>query len=260
MKAGRPVPAGVCRPSSTCLKYLPTEETKMTKSFKRLAACLLITIFLFGSLTLTSVEAAMKKPGNNRFIQWDKTDFSACTIAWNRVSGADWYQVRCTWTDGSHNIGGYLEAEYNGVRISGLNYQHVYYAQVRAITTDYYGYITGYSPWSNIVFITPWPKNVNGSKGSGLTEKLRWNIIYGSNGYNVFLATNPYGKWYWSLSTNTRATATSATVRKYRGSNLKMYTNYYIRVITRRKRNGVFCTVPEPYSSYYQGRFYYYYK
>ncbi len=236
----------------------------MTKSFKRLAACLLITIFLFGSLTLTSAEAAMKKPGNNRFVKWNDTSFSSCTVAWNRVPGASGYQIRCTWTDGSHNIGTgpyeYISAEYNGVRFSGLHYQHVYYMQVRALTVNSSGYATGFSPWSNIVFITPWPKNVSGSKGSGLTEKLRWNIIYGSNGYNVFLATNPNGKWYWSLSTSTKATATSATVRKYRGSNLKMYTNYYIRVVTRRKRNGVFCTVPAPGSSYYQGRFYYYYK
>ena len=255
MKAGRPVPAGVCRPSSTCLIYLPTEETKMTKSFKRLAACLLITIFLFGSLTLTSVEAAMKKPGNNRFIQWDKTDFSACTIAWNRVSGADWYQVRCTWTDGSHNIGGYLEAEYNGVRISGLNYQHVYYAQVRAITTDYYGYITGYSPWSNIVFITPWPRDVSGSVTSRSVLSLKWNIIYGSNGYNVFMSTNPGSSWTWRYSTSTSAAATSASFTGFKGVRFKRYQNYYVRVITRRKRNGVFCTVPEPYKTFYQFKF-----
>lgn len=249
-----------CRFKLRAVIYLPTEETKMTKSFKRLAACFLITVFLFGSLNLTSAEAALKKPGNNRFVQWDKTDFSACLVVWNRVSNADYYQLRLMWTDGSHMSTGYISAEYNGIHITGLNYQHVYYFQVRALTTDYEGYITGYSPWSNIVFITPWPKNVNGSRGKGLTEKVKWNIIYGSNGYNIFLTTNPNGKWYWNLSTNTKATATSATVKKYRGSNLKMYTNYYIRVITRRKRNGVFCTVPEPSRSYYQGRFRYVYR
>ena len=235
----------------------------MAKLFKRLAACLLITVFLFGSLTLNSAEAALKKPGNNRFVQRNGTDFSSCTIAWNRVSGASGYQFRCTWTDGSHNIGTkpyeYIDAAYNAVRFNGLNYQHVYYMQVRALTVSN-GYATGFSPWSNIVFITPWPKNVNGSRGKGLTEKVKWNIIYGSNGYNIFLTTNPNGKWYWNLSTDTKATATSATVKKYRGSNLKMYTNYYIRVITRRKRNGVFCTVPEPSRSYYQGRFRYVYR
>ncbi len=232
----------------------------MLKTLKRLSACLLITVFIFSSISLTSAEAAMKKPGNNRFVQWNNTAFTSCTIAWNRVSGADYYQLRCTWTDGSNNIGGYVDAQYNGVKISNLKYNHVYYAQVRAVTVNSSGYITGYSPWSNIVFITPWPRNVNGKKGSGLTAKLNWNIIYGSSGYNVFLTTNPNGKWYWNLSTNTKATATSATVKKYRGNKLKTYQNYYVRVITRRKRNGVFCTVPEPYSSYRQGYFYFYRK
>jgi hypothetical protein len=88
--------------------------------------------------------------------------------------------------------------------------------------------------------------------------KFKWNIIYGSNGYNIFMTTNPSGKWYWNLSTNTLATATSGIVKKYRGSSLKKYQNYYVRVITRRKRFGVFCTVPEPYKSYYQYKFYIY--
>lgn len=243
-----------------CFINLPMEGKKVIKTIKRLAACLLITVFIFGSLTLTSAEAAMKKPGNNRFVQWNNTSFTACTIAWNKVSGANYYQLRCTWTDGSHNIGGYVEGQYNGVRIKNLHYQHVYYAQVRALKVNGYGEITQYSPWSNIVFITPFPKNVTGRKGSGMTEKLSWNIIYGSNGYNVWLTTNPSGTWYWNLSTNTKATSTSATVKKYRGSSLKTYTNYYVKVYTRRKRNGVFCTVPEPYKGYYQIYFYYYYR
>jgi len=237
-----------------CLINLPMEGKKVIKTIKRLAACLLITVFIFGSLTLTSAEAAMKKPGNNRFVQWNNVQFTSCTIAWNKVSGASAYQIRCTWTDGSHadsRSNGYVDAKYNAVKLNGLHYQHVYYATVRAVKISN-GRITSYSPWSNIVFITPWPKNVSGRKGSGLTAKLNWNIIYGSNGYNVFLTTNPSGKWYWNLSTSTYATSTSATVKKYRGSSLKSYTNYYLRVITRRKRNGVFCTVPEPYSTYYQ--------
>ncbi|MBE5998618.1 MAG: hypothetical protein E7237_03225 [Sarcina sp.] len=230
----------------------------MFKSFKRLAAAFLIAVLLIGTFSATSAEAAMKKPGNCRFVQWNNTAFSAATIAWNPVSGADFYQVKCVWTDGSHNVGGYVSASYNGVKISNLNYKHVYQAQVRAIKVNSSGSITAYSPWSNLVFITPWPKNISAKLSGSKNVKLNWNIIYGSNGYNVFLATNPSGKWYWNLSTSTKATATSATIKKYRGSSFKKYQNYYVRVITRRKRNGVFCTVPEPYSSYYQYRFYIY--
>ena len=35
---------------------------------------------------------------------------------------------------------------------------------------------------------------------------------------------------------------------------LKKFTNYYVRIVTRRKRNGVFCTVPVP-DGYYNAGF-----
>ena len=46
--------------------------------------------------------------------------------------------------------------------------------------------------------------------------------------------------------------------RNYKGGKLKTYTNYYFRLVTRRKRNGVFCTVPMPSSTYYSGYFWFY--
>ena len=226
----------------------------MLKSIKRLACALLIAVFIAGSVSATSAEAALSRPGSLRFVQWNTTAFSSATIAWKSVPGAAAYQVRCVWTDGSHNVGGYVSARYNGVMIRNMNYKHVYVTNVRAIQANSKGQITGYSPWSNTVIITPWPKNVSAKLTSSKSTnvKLNWNIIYGSSGYNVFVTTNPKGTWYWNQSTPQSATATTGTVKKYRGSKLKMYTNYYIRVVTRRKRNGVFCTVPAPYNSYAQ--------
>ena len=232
----------------------------MLKSLKRLAATLLIAVFIVGSLSLTSAEAAMRKPGNARFVKWNDTAFSSCEIHWNTVSGANAYQIRCTWTDGSHNIGTTLYGSYYGATVYGLNYKHVYQFQVRALKVNSSHRVLQVSPWSNIVFITPWPKNVSARLSGSNNVKFNWNIIYGSNGYNIFMTTNPSGKWYWNLSTSMNATATSATVKKYRGNKLKKYQNYYARIITRRKRNGVFCTVPEPSKSYWQYRFYIYTK
>ena len=118
---------------------------------------------------------------------------------------------------------------------------------------------TYYSPWSNVVFITPSPaklttKNVSPSS-KNLKMNISWNIVYGCNGYNVFITTNPYGTWYWNQSTFTKANATSAVITKYRGSKLKKNTRYYVRIVTRRQRNGVFCTVPMPASNTYIGSF-----
>ena len=115
-----------------------------------------------------------------------------------------------------------------------------------------------YGPWSNLAFITPSPTKLtykNKSTGKNLKASISWNIIYGSNGYNVFLTTNPNGTWYWNQSTATKATETSAEITKYRGAKLKKNTRYYVRIVTRRQRNGVFCTVPMPKSSTNIGSF-----
>ena len=71
----------------------------------------------------------------------------------------------------------------------------------------------------------------------------------------VFITTNPNGTWYWNQSTSVKADATSAVITKYRGSKLKKNTKYYVRIVTRRKRNGVFCTVPMPAANTYIGSF-----
>lgn len=230
------------------------EGKKMLKSLKRLAAAFLIAVFIIGSLSVTSAEAALKKPGNARFAQWNNSKFTSCDIYWNDVPGATKYQVRNCWTDGSHAYYDTISSKYNGYRITNLNNRHVYVFQVRAIRGS------TYSPWSNMVFITPWPvlSSNAGSMYQGKYVKLTWPIIYGCNGYNVFMTTNPSGSWYWNLSTNTKANSTSAVIKKYRGSSLKKYQNYYVKVVTRRKFKGVFCAVPEPQRGYYSYRFYIY--
>ena len=91
-----------------------------------------------------------------------------------------------------------------------------------------------------------------------IPKKVR--SIYGSNGYNVFLTTNPYGAWKWNCSTKTKSSATSASVSRYNGKKFKKYQNYYVRIVTRRKQNGVFRPVPAPTAAYYQYKFYLYNK
>ena len=115
-----------------------------------------------------------------------------------------------------------------------------------------------YGPWSNVEYITPSPAKLttrNTSSGSNLKMNVSWNIIYGCNGYNVFITTNPNGKWYWYQSTPQNATATSAVIDKCGGSKLKKNVRYYVRIVTRRQRNGVFCTVPMPAANTYIGTF-----
>jgi hypothetical protein len=104
----------------------------------------------------------------------------------------------------------------------------------------------------------PSPTKLNTKKvsvGSNLKMNVSWNIIYGCNGYNVFITTNPNGKWYWYQSTAQKATARSSVITKCGGAKLKKNTIYYVRIVTRRKRRGVFCTVPMPSKNAYTGSF-----
>ena len=250
-----------------------------TKSFKSSdtsiaavnAATGVVTGKKLGKVTITAASAAtsnyyaasktititvgLPKPGSCRFNKWNNAQYSSCQIAWNKVEGADGYQSLLSWTDGSHAVTTSLKSNVLSQKCT-VAVNHVSQFKVRA-----YKNISGsrvYGVWSNVEYITPSPTKLttkNASSGSTLKMNINWNIIYGCNGYNVFLATNPNGTWYWNQSTSTKADATSAAITKFRGSNLKKNTRYYVRIVTRRQRNGVFCTVPMPASNTYIGSF-----
>jgi len=200
-----------------------------------------------GSKTVSiTVQLVLKKPGNCHFVKWNNAKYNSCQIAWNKVVGATGYQSVLSWTDGSHASTKILKSNVLSQNCS-VTVNHVSQFKVRAFADTAAGRV--YSPWSNLEYITPSPTKLtykNVSSGADLKAKLSWNIIYGCNGYNVFLTTNPNGTWYWNQSTNVLATSLNATITKYRGSKLKKNTRYYVRIVTRRKRNGVFCTVPMP--------------
>ena len=192
------------------------------------------------------ITVALKKPGDCRFVKWNNAKYNSCRIAWNKVEGADGYQSILSWTDGSHATTKILNSSTLAQNCS-VAVNHVSQFKVRAFTNTAGGKV--YSQWSNISYITPSPTTLKyKSAGTSSAPKadISWNIIYGCNGYNVFLTTNPNGTWYWNQSTSTKAASTSAAITKYRGAKLKKGTRYYVRIVTRRQRNGVFCTVPLP--------------
>ena len=113
-----------------------------------------------------------------------------------------------------------------------------------------------YSAWTNPVLITPWPEKIKKVSVNKKTPsiKLKWNTIYGSDGYNVFISTTP-GKWYWNQSTAQKATATTATIKTCHGRKLEKHRTYYVRIVTRKKKNSRFISSPEPYAQYYNYTF-----
>ena len=228
----------------------------MTKSIKRFLACFLIAAILVGMTSFTSAEAALKKPGNCRFSGWENSSFTSCTIKWNSVPGANSYTLYVTYSDGSHAK--QYQTSSTSYTLKNLADNHVYFAKVKAAYIDpATGQITNQSNFSNITFIVPMPKrlSITISNESKIQAKLDWNPIYGCNGYNVFVSSDPVSKnkWVWNQSTATKANATSATIKKVNGKNLKKYTNYYVRIVARRAYNGVFCAIPVPKDYYNAG-------
>ena len=209
-----------------------------------------------GSKTVKiTVNKVLKKPGNCHFIKWNNSKYTGCRIGWKKTEGADGYQTLLSWTDGSHASSTIVKSNVL-YRDCTVHPQHVSQMKVRAFYMQ--NGQRKFGPWSNIEYITPSPAKLttrNTSSGNNLKVNASWNIIYGCNGYNVFITTNPNGKWYWYQSTSQNATATSAVINKCGGSNLKKNTRYYVRIVTRRKRNGVFCTVPMPANNTYVGSF-----
>ena len=221
-----------------------TVKTPETKNYKAASKTLIII-----------VNKTLKKPGNCHFAKWNNSKYTSCRIAWNKVDGAEGYETLLSWTNGSNASRTIVKSNVL-YRDCTVHPQHVSQMMVRAF------YMSGgkrvFGPWSNVEYITPSPTKLttkNASSGTNLKMNISWNIIYGCNGYNVFLTTNPNGTWYWNQSTSTKADATSAAITKYRGSKLKKNTRYYVRIVTRRKRNGVFCTVPMPASNTCIGSF-----
>ena len=221
-----------------------TVKAAATANYKELSKTVKIT-----------VNKVLKKPGNCHFIKWNNTKYTGCRIGWNKTAGADGYQTLLSWTDGSHASSTIVKSTVL-YRDCTVHPQHVSQMKVRAFYMQ--NGQRKFGPWSNIEYITPSPTKLTtrnvGTKNSPKI-KASWNIIYGCNGYNVFITTNPNGKWYWNQSTSQKATATSAVIDKCGGAKLKKNTRYYVRLVTRRKRHGVFCTVPMPAKNTYVGSF-----
>lgn len=212
------------------------------------------TNYLKGTKTL-SIVVIPESPKKCRFVKWQKSNYSKCLIAWNQAAGATGYQTLLTWSDGRHAVTQNLKS---GVlqQSCTVTVNRISQFKVRAYIDTAAG--RKYSAWSNVEYITTSPtkltvKKVNASS-SKRTAKISWNIIYGCSGYSVYVTTNPNGKWYLNQSTKTSAKSTSAVISRFRGAKLKKGKTYYVRIVSRRKKNGVFCKVPVPAKNTYTGK------
>ena len=231
------------------------------KSFKRYLSCFLAAAMLVGIFTFSAgaaVVTPLSAPRNCRFSSWSNSSFTSCKIKWNSVSGANKYNVQVTLTNGKAVKT--IRTSSTSCTIKNLDDDHVYKVKVSALYVDpATGQTVRTSQFSNTAYIVPMPTELKMTitNSDHMKVKLEWNPIYGSNGYNVYLCTDDPtdGDWTWNTSSEKKATATSATIRKYQRKNLKKYETYYVRIVTRRRNsNGDFVSVPVP-GSYYNAGF-----
>lgn len=235
----------------------------MKQKLKQLTAAFLIAVALVVCLNPTTADAAPARVTNLYFRRWDKADFTAFSVRFTAKQYIDGAQFKVTRTNGQVEL---LSKNFDDYCYKGSVWEHSFWNfpnnHILIIYTRVYRYNSNgrrvYSAWSNPVFMTPSPvkNNVKASVPNKKKPyiKLKWSPIYGCNGYNVFVTTNPSGKWYWNQS-RAGAMNTSATIKKFRGKSLKTKQTYYVRVASRRKRNGVYCGVMFPGSSFWNCRF-----
>ena len=138
--------------------------------------------------------------------------------------------------------------------LSGFESNRIYKIMVRALTVSK-GKITSRGPWSDMIYTIPVPRNIT-LTAAGDTEKaginFKWNQVRGSNGYYIYMATSPTGKWY-QVKATTKQGATTAKVTKINGISFQKNKKYYYRVITRKVVNGKVRVSPLSSRSFYEG-------
>lgn len=114
-----------------------------------------------GTVEIT-VNKVLKKPGNCWFVKWNNSRHTSCRIAWNKVAGAEGYQILVSGTDGSHESSAYMDSDvlYEDCTVSGNRVSQV---KVRAFYM-----LNGerkFGPWSKTVRNDP--SNTKHSKKNG---------------------------------------------------------------------------------------------
>ena len=248
----------------------------MDKMLKRFVAVFLLAASIITTINPVPAQAAIPAPKGLRYVwAYDASQFDffgeGAIVEFRTPAACDGYQLKFALTNGKtvmvktrdskRKAGGCYSVPYCvAYAVNNANLVHVYNDHVTMVSARVYKYNgkgkKEYSAWTGPVIITPWPERVKkvSVNKKARSVKLEWNTIYGSDGYNVFVATNP-SKWYWNQSTAQKATATTATIKTFRGRKLEKHKTYYVRVVTRKKGSSGFIASKEPYAKYYNYTF-----
>jgi len=198
------------------------------KIVKRILAAMLAAVIVSGMFAPIATEAATQKiAGGLHFLQWTSSTSCELYVRGQNVSSFEYRVYHNSLklkTSGTSKA--YGNTYMNVCKINGLTYRACNFVSVRAKKN---GSWTAWSPKYPIVpYIDSFYHTVSKQPN---TMTLSWKKITGVNYYEVYLSTTGTGNWV-KIGT---PKGTSITFNKAGGRSLKLYKNYYVKIVACKK-------------------------
>lgn len=216
------------------------------KIMKRVLATLLAAIIVAGVFAPAATEAATKPTVS--FYGWAKEDQTSCYLK-VKNGGSDGYYYRI-YVNGKlyKSNGKSVLADRSICRVYGIPKKTIVTISVRGVKQ---------STWSSRIVVAPVMMENTHFKisfpANSKKVKFSWSKITGATDYAIYMSTSPSKGWTKVGST----TGTSMTISKFNGKAFTNYTNYYYKIVCRKKVGGKYYGSKVPSASWYAGYFYF---
>lgn len=216
------------------------------KTMKRALAMLMAAFIIAGIFAPVSPQAATKPTVS--FYGWAKEDQSQCYLK-VKNAGSDGYYYRIYVNGKLYKANGKSVLNNRSIcKVCGIPKNTVVTVSVKGVKQ---------STWSSRYVIVPVlidGKTLKISFPSNSKKaKFSWTKIKGATDYVVQISKNPSKGWTKVATTKNNY----ATISKFQGSAFGTYTDYYYRVVPRRKVGSKYYGSKFPKTSWYAGKFWF---
>ena len=198
------------------------------KTMKRALAMLMAAFIIAGIFAPVSPQAATKPTIS--FYGWAKADQSQCYLK-VKNGGSDGYNYRIYVNGKLYKANGKSVLNDRTLcKVCGIPKNTIITVSAKGVKQ---------TAWSSRIVVAPVMLDGNQLKvsfPSNTTTKVKfaWKKITGATDYAVYISTSPSKGWTKIGSTK----GTSMTVTKFKGKSFSYGTNYYYKVVCRKKVNG----------------------
>lgn len=216
------------------------------KTMKRALAMLMAAFIIAGIFAPVSPQAATKPTVS--FYGWAKEDQSQCYLK-VKNAGSDGYNYRIYVNGDLYKANGKsVLSDRSLCKVCGIPKNTVVTVSVKGVKQ---------STWSSRYVIVPVlidGKTLKISFPSNSKKaKFTWTKIKGATDYVVQISKNPSKGWTKVATTKNNY----ATVSKFQGKAFGTYTDYYYRVVPRRKVGSKYYGSKFPKADWYAGKFWF---